>query len=157
MIGYWRDEIKTKEALDEHKWYKSGDLATMDEKGFVKIIGRTKEMIIRGGENIYPREVEELLHTHPEVFDAYVVGVPDERTGEEVCAWVQLKNKDSKITEEEIRNFCKDNISYFKVPRYVLFVDGFPMTPTGKAKKFIMRDESCIKLGLKENNKKCQQ
>ncbi|CAG2105153.1 unnamed protein product [Medioppia subpectinata] len=157
MIGYWRDEIKTKEALDEHKWYKSGDLATMDEKGFVKIIGRTKEMIIRGGENIYPREVEELLHTHPEVFDAYVVGVPDERTGEEVCAWVQLKNKDSKITEEEIRNFCKDNISYFKVPRYVLFVDGFPMTPTGKAKKFIMRDESCEKLGLKENNKKCQQ
>jgi len=150
MIGYWRDEQKTKESIDESKWYKSGDLAVMDKFGFVKIIGRTKELIIRGGENIYPREVEELLHTHPQVLDAYVIGVPDERQGEEVCAWIKLRNKDSKVTDEEIRKFCKDNISYFKVPRYVLFVDDFPLTSTGKAKKFLMREKSCEILGLKE-------
>ncbi|XP_054159206.1 putative acyl-CoA synthetase YngI [Oppia nitens] len=154
MIGYWKDEVKTREAIDEGKWYHSGDLATMDQYGYIKIVGRTKELIIRGGENIYPREVEELLHTHPAVFDAYVVGVPDERSGEEVCAWVQLKNKNEKITEQEIREFCKQRISYFKVPRYVLFVDGFPMTPTGKAKKFEMRDQTCKILGLKQNQPK---
>lgn len=122
----------------------------MTPDGFLKIVGRTKELIIRGGENIYPREVEEMLHTHPDIVDAHVVGVPDERTGEELCAWIKLKNKEQKISPEEIKEFCKDKISYFKIPRYILFVDEFPMTYVGKAKKFIMREESCKILGLKE-------
>ncbi|CAG2165242.1 unnamed protein product [Oppiella nova] len=150
MIGYWRNEKSTQAAIDDKMWYKSGDLATMDEHGFIKIIGRTKELIIRGGENIYPREVEELLHKHPDILDAYVCGVPDVRLGEEVCAWIQLKDPNKKLTEAEIREFCKQRITYFKVPRYVLFVDSFPLTPAGKVKKFVMREQSCRILGLNE-------
>ncbi|CAG2165243.1 unnamed protein product [Oppiella nova] len=150
MIGYWRDEKNTRAAIDSSNWYKSGDLATMDEHGYIKIVGRTKEMIIRGGENIYPREVEELLHKHPDILDAYVCGVPDHRTGEEVCAWIQPKDPNRKPTEAEIREFCKQRITYFKVPRYVLFVDKFPLTPAGKVKKFVMREQSCRILGLND-------
>ncbi|CAG2102903.1 unnamed protein product [Medioppia subpectinata] len=139
MIGYWRNPKSTHDAIDA-----SGcDLAVMTEEGFIKIIGRTKEMIIRGGENIYPREVEELLHSHPAIRDAYVCGVPDDRMGEELCAWIQVKDAAVKPTESEVKEFCKQKIAHFKVPRYVLFVDSFPLTPAGKVKKFVMREESC--------------
>ncbi|CAG2120902.1 unnamed protein product [Medioppia subpectinata] len=121
----------------------------MDEHGYIKIVGRTKEMIIRGGENIYPREVEELLHTHPDILDAYVCGIPDERMGEEVCAWIQLKDPTGKpLTVDDVREYCKQRITYFKVPKYILFVDSFPLTPAGKVKKFVMKEESCRILGL---------
>ncbi|CAG2108524.1 unnamed protein product [Medioppia subpectinata] len=144
MIGYWRNPKSTHDAIDASGWYKSGDLAVMTEEGFIKIIGRTKEMIIRGGENIYPREVEELLHSHPAIRDAYVCGVPDDRMGEELCAWIQVKDAAVKPTESEVKEFCKQKIAHFKVPRYVLFVDSFPLTPAGKVKKFVMREESCV-------------
>jgi fatty-acyl-CoA synthase len=154
MLGYWDEEEKTREVITDSKWYKTGDLATMDDTGYVKIVGRTKEMIIRGGENIYPKEIEELLHTHPAVLDAYVVGVPDERMGEECCAWIKLRNSGDKLTPDEVKTFCKDKITYFKIPKYILFVEDFPLTGTGKAQKFIMREKSCEILGLKENKKK---
>ncbi|KAI1301332.1 Medium-chain acyl-CoA ligase ACSF2, mitochondrial [Halotydeus destructor] len=150
MLGYWEDEVKTREAIDKAGWYHTGDMATMDEEGYIKIVGRTKEMIIRGGENIYPKEVEEFLHEHPEILCAFVVGVPDERMGEECCAWVQLRNPETKLTQEDVKSFLKDRISYFKIPKYVLFVEDFPLTSTGKAQKFIMREKSCEILGLKE-------
>jgi fatty-acyl-CoA synthase len=139
MKGYWEDPGKTAETVDAEGWLHSGDLGVMDEDGYVAVVGRLKDMIIRGGENIYPREIEEFLFTHPDIQDAKVIGVPDERFGEEVCAWVQLK-EGATLGEEEIRAFCKRNIAYFKVPRYVRLVDEFPMTVTGKIQKFKMRE-----------------
>jgi fatty-acyl-CoA synthase len=139
MQGYWEDPEKTAETVDAEGWLHSGDLGVMDEEGYVAVVGRLKDMIIRGGENIYPREIEEFLFTHPKIQDAKVIGVPDEKYGEEVCAWVQLKEGET-LTEDEIRAFCKANIAYFKVPRYIRLVDEFPMTVTGKVQKFRMRE-----------------
>ena len=139
MSGYWDDPEKTAETVDAEGWLHSGDLGVMDEEGYVKVVGRLKDMIIRGGENIYPREIEEFLFTHPKIQDAKVIGVPDQKFGEEVCAWVQLKEGET-LTEDEIRAFCKKNIAYFKVPRYIRLVKEFPMTVTGKIQKFKMRE-----------------
>jgi fatty-acyl-CoA synthase len=139
MLGYWGDEAATREAIDEARWMHTGDLATMDDDGYVNIVGRSKDMIIRGGENIYPREIEEFLYTHPAIADAQVIGVPDERYGEIVCAWVVLK-PGATLDETELREFCRDRIARFKIPALVRFVDGFPLTVTGKIQKFKMRE-----------------
>ena len=139
MKGYWEDPEKTAETVDAEGWLHSGDLGVMDAEGYVAVVGRLKDMIIRGGENIYPREIEEFLFTHPKIQDAKVIGVPDEKYGEEVCAWVQLKDGET-LSEDEIRAFCKANIAYFKVPRYIRLVKEFPMTVTGKVQKFRMRE-----------------
>ena len=139
MRGYWDDPERTAETVDEEGWLHSGDLGIMDKDGYVQVVGRLKDMIIRGGENIYPREIEEFLFTHPKIQDAKVIGVPDEKFGEEVCAWVQLKEGEH-MSEDEIRAYCKDHIAYFKVPRYVKLVREFPMTVTGKVQKFKMRE-----------------
>lgn len=139
MPGYYGDSKATHAAIDEHGWLHSGDLGTMDADGYVRITGRLKEMIIRGGENIFPREIEDFLYTHPKVAAVAVFGVPDEYYGEQVMAWIQL-HVDQAATEEEIRDFCKGNIAHFKIPRYVWFVDEFPMTVTGKVQKFRMRE-----------------
>eukprot|EP00112_Aurelia_sp_Birch-Aquarium-sp1_P010234 Seg2195.4 transcript_id=Seg2195.4/GoldUCD/mRNA.D3Y31 product="Acyl-CoA synthetase family member 2 mitochondrial" protein_id=Seg2195.4/GoldUCD/D3Y31 len=144
MQGYWDDEKKTKEAVDESGWFHSGDLAVMDENKYCKIIGRLKDVVIRGGENIYPTEIEQFLYKHPKVQDIQVIGVPDERMGEELCAWIKLR-KDMTATSEEIKEFCKGKISHFKIPRYIKFVEEFPLTITGKVKKFEMRN------AMKEN------
>ena len=139
MRGYWGDEAKTRETIDAAGWLRSGDLGVMDAEGFITITGRSKDMVIRGGENIYPREVEEFLFRHPAVADVQVFGVPDERYGEELCAWLRLK-PGATATEEEIRAFCRDKITHFKIPRHVRFVDEYPMTVTGKVQKFVMRE-----------------
>ena len=148
MKGYWNDAEKTAEAVDAAGWMRTGDLATMDEQGYVNIVGRLKDMVIRGGENVYPREIEEFLYSHPKVQDVQVIGVPDPRYGEEVCAWIKLRDGQTS-TAEEIREFCKGQIAHYKIPRYIEFVDAFPMTITGKIQKFVMRDETITKLGLK--------
>jgi len=147
MLGYWNDEDKTREAIDPARWMKTGDLATIDEDGYCNIVGRIKDMVIRGGENIYPREIEEFLYRHPKIQDVQVIGVPDPRYGEELCAWVRLHDGET-ATAEEIRDFCRGQIAHFKIPRYVKFVDGFPMTVTGKIQKFIMREQTMAELGL---------
>jgi fatty-acyl-CoA synthase len=139
MLGYWEDPDSTRQAIDEARWMHTGDLATMDEDGYVNIVGRIKDMIIRGGENVYPREVEEFLYTHPAIADVQVIGVPDERYGEEVCAWVVLR-EGAQLDGEELREFCGGRIARYKIPRYVRFVDGFPMTVTGKIQKHKMRE-----------------
>lgn len=146
MLGYWNDPEATAAAIDSARWMHSGDLATMRD-GYVNIVGRLKDLIIRGGENIYPREIEEFLHTHPTVEDAYVIGVPSRRYGEEVMAWVKLK-PDAGASEEELREYCRGRISHFKVPRYVKLVESFPMTVTGKVQKFLMRRQAVQELGL---------
>src|SRR5579884_966631 len=138
MLGYWNDEARTAEAIDRAGWMHTGDLATMDEDGYVRIVGRIKDMIIRGGENVYPREIEEFLYTHPEVADVQVIGVPDERFGEEIMAWVVLR-EGATCTEDDLREFCRGRIAHYKVPRYWRFTDDFPMTVTGKVQKFRMR------------------
>ncbi len=138
MTGYWGDEERTRQAVVDG-WMHTGDLATIDAEGYCNIVGRVKDMLIRGGENVYPREVEEFLFRHPKVQSVQVFGVPDEKYGEEVCAWVVLKAGEA-ATEDEIRDFCRDQIAHYKVPRYVRFVDELPMTVTGKAQKFVMRD-----------------
>jgi fatty-acyl-CoA synthase len=148
MKGYWNDEAKTRDAIDEGGWMHTGDLATMDEQGYVNIVGRLKDMVIRGGENVYPREIEEFLYRHPKVQDVQVIGVPDPRYGEEVCAWIKLREGQS-ATADEIREFCKGEIAHYKIPRYVEFVPEFPMTITGKVQKFVMREQTIAKLGLK--------
>lgn len=140
MRGYWDDEEKTKETIDEAGWLHSGDLGVMDEEGYVQVVGRIKDMIIRGGENIYPREIEEFLFTHPDIQDASVFGVPDEKFGEQVAVWIQPK-EGSDLRVEEVVSFCKEKIAHFKVPRYVRMVDAFPMTITGKIQKFVMREQ----------------
>ncbi len=147
MLGYWNDPEKTADAIDADGWMHSGDLATMDDDSYVNIVGRIKDMIIRGGENIYPREIEEFLCSHPAIADAQVIGVPDEKYGEELMAWVQLA-PGGELTEDELRDFCRDKIAYFKVPRYIKFVSEFPMTVTGKVRKVEMRDKSIAELGL---------
>ncbi|MEL0066037.1 MAG: AMP-binding protein [Gammaproteobacteria bacterium] len=139
MRGYWNDAERTAETIDGAGWLHSGDLAVMDEDGYVQIVGRIKDMIIRGGENVYPREVEEFLYTHPDIQEVQVFGVPDERFGEIVAAWIQLKDGAS-VSEDDIRNFCRDQITHFKVPARIRFVAEFPMTVTGKIQKFKMRD-----------------
>lgn len=147
MVGYWEDQDKTAEAIDSDGWMHSGDLATMDEEGYVNIVGRIKDLIIRGGENIYPREIEEFLYTHPAISDAQVIGVPDEKYGEEIAAWVQLE-PGGELDEEMLREWCQGQIAHFKIPRYVMFVDSFPMTVTGKVRKVEMREKSISDLGL---------
>jgi fatty-acyl-CoA synthase len=137
MLGYWDNESATREAIDRAGWMHTGDLALMDEDGYINIVGRSKDMIIRGGENIYPREIEEFLFRHPAIADVQVIGIPDERHGEEVCAWVILK-PGAELDEGELRDFCRDKIARPKIPRYVRFVDEFPMTVTGKVQKFKM-------------------
>jgi fatty-acyl-CoA synthase len=149
MKGYWNDAEKTAEAIDDGGWMHTGDLATMDEQGYVNIVGRLKDMVIRGGENVYPREIEEFLYRHPKIQDVQVIGVPDPRYGEEICAWIKLHAGQS-ATPEEIREFCKGQIAHYKIPRYIEFVPDFPMTITGKIQKFVMREQTIGKLGLKE-------
>ena len=147
MQGYWEDPERTAENVDDEGWLHSGDLGVMDAVGYVSVVGRLKDMIIRGGENIYPREIEEFLFTHPDIQDAKVVGVPDPKYGEEVCAWVQLR-EGAKLSEEQIQSFCREHIAYFKVPRYVRLVKEFPMTVTGKVQKFKMREAMIEEYGL---------
>ncbi|HEX5267840.1 MAG TPA: AMP-binding protein, partial [Acidimicrobiales bacterium] len=149
MLGYWNDPEATSEAIDEGRWMHTGDLAVMDGEGYVTIVGRLKDMIIRGGENIYPREIEEFLYTHPGVTDVQVIGVPSPRYGEEVMAWVKLRDG-ARADEEELVSFCRGRIATFKIPRYWKFVDGFPMTVTGKIRKLEMREVSTRELGLAE-------
>jgi fatty-acyl-CoA synthase len=139
MLGYWDDEARTKEAIDSAGWMHTGDLATIDEDGYCRIVGRIKDMVIRGGENIYPREVEEYLYSHPDIQDVQVFGVPDPRHGEELCAWIVAK-EGATLAEEDVRKFCQDRISHYKIPRHIRFVEDFPSTVTGKVQKFAMRD-----------------
>ena len=147
MLGYWNDPQRTAEAIDADGWMHTGDLAVMDDEDYVNIVGRIKDMIIRGGENVYPREVEEFLYTHPDIVDVQVIGVPDVRYGEGVMAWVQLRDG-ADTTDEDIREFCRASIAHYKVPRYIKFTDSFPMTITGKIQKFKMREQSIEELGL---------
>jgi len=147
MLGYWDQPEKTAEVIDAARWMHTGDLATMDEAGYLNIVGRIKDMVIRGGENVYPTEIEEFLYTHPLIEDVQVIGVPDEKYGEELCAWVQLRTG-ADLTVEEIRAYCTGRIAHYKVPRYVRFTDDFPMTITGKIQKFKMREASIAELGL---------
>jgi fatty-acyl-CoA synthase len=147
MLGYWEDEELTREAIDEARWMHTGDLAVIDDEGYCSIVGRLKDMIIRGGENVYPREIEEFLYTHPKVQDVQVFGVPDEKFGEQVCAWVRLRDGCAS-SEAEIQSYCRHHLAYFKVPHYVRFVDEFPMTVTGKVQKYLMREAMAGELGL---------
>ncbi len=146
MLGYWDDEEQTAEAVVDG-WMRTGDLAVMDDAGYVQITGRIKDLVIRGGENVYPREVEELLHTHPDVLDAQVIGVPDERYGEELAGWVQMREGTSPLTAEALWDFCAGRLARFKVPRYVKVVDAFPLTVTGKVRKVEMREVHAAELG----------
>jgi fatty-acyl-CoA synthase len=147
MRGYWNEPERTAEAIDQQRWMHTGDLATMDDQGYVRVVGRIKDMVIRGGENVYPREIEEFLYTHQQVADVQVIGVPDERYGEELMAWIVLR-PGAECDEEEIREFCRGQIAHYKIPRYVKFVDSFPMTVTGKVQKFKMRETAVQELGL---------
>ena len=145
MQGYWDDPVKTAETIDPSGWLHSGDLATMDDCGYVKIVGRIKDMIIRGGENIYPREVEEILYQHPAISEVQVFGIADAKMGEEVCAWIQL-NAGHTLTEQDVKNYCADQITHFKVPRHIRFVTEYPMTVTGKIQKFVMSEQMLASL-----------
>ena len=147
MLGYWNDPEKTAEAVDQAGWMHTGDLATIDDEGYCNIVGRLKDMVIRGGENVYPREIEEFLYRHPRIADVQVIGVPDAVYGEELCAWVRLKPGEH-ATAEEIQSFCRDQIAHYKIPRYIRFVDAFPMTVTGKVQKFVMRETMMRELGV---------
>jgi fatty-acyl-CoA synthase len=147
MLGYWDQPDKTAEAIDAARWMHTGDLATMDDAGYVNIVGRSKDMIIRGGENVYPREVEEFLYTHAAVEDVQVIGVPDAKYGEELCAWVRVK-AGQQVTEDELKAYCAGKIARYKVPRYIRLADEFPMTVTGKIQKYKMREISTGELGL---------
>jgi fatty-acyl-CoA synthase len=149
MLGYWEEPERTAEAIDAARWMHTGDQAVMDDSGYVKIVGRIKDMIIRGGENVYPREIEEFLYGHPDVADVQVVGVPDERFGEEIMAWVQLR-EGADFDEEAVREFCQGKIAHFKVPRYVRPIDEFPLTVTGKVMKFKLREQAIEELGLQD-------
>jgi len=150
MLGYWDEPEKTAEVLDAAGWMHTGDLAEMDEAGYVNIVGRIKDMVIRGGENVYPREVEEFLYTHPDIVDAQVIGVPDEKYGEELAAWVRLRPGAPELTAQALREFCTGKLAHYKIPRYVQVVDEFPMTVTGKVRKVQMRAESVKLLGLED-------
>jgi fatty-acyl-CoA synthase len=148
MLGYWGDAEKTAEVIDAARWMHTGDLATVDEEGYCNIVGRIKDMVIRGGENLYPREIEEFLFRHPKIQEVQVFGVADPRYGEELCAWIRLREGET-MSEDEVRAFCQGQIAHQKVPRYIQFVDEFPMTVTGKVQKFMMRREVEEGLGLK--------
>jgi fatty-acyl-CoA synthase len=148
MLGYWDEPEKTAEVLDSARWMHTGDLAVMDEAGYLNIVGRIKDMVIRGGENVYPREIEEFLYTHPDIVDAQVIGVPDERYGEELMAWVRLREGAEPLTAEALKQFCAGKLAHYKVPRYVKIVNEFPMTVTGKIRKIEMRAVSVEELGL---------
>jgi fatty-acyl-CoA synthase len=147
MLGYWDEPEKTADSIDAGRWMHTGDLAVMDGAGYLNIVGRIKDMVIRGGENVYPREVEEFLYTHPGIEDVQVVGVPDEKYGEELCAWVKLR-PGVELSQEEVRGYCTGKIAHYKIPRYVRFTPDFPMTVTGKVQKFKMRETSIAELGL---------
>jgi fatty-acyl-CoA synthase len=147
MQGYWEDAERTADTIDIEGWLHSGDLGEMDADGFIKITGRIKDMIIRGGENVYPREIEEFLYTHPDIQEIQVFGVPDAKYGEQVAAWIQLK-EGANLSEEGIRQFCSGQITHFKIPKYIKMVGEFPMTVTGKMQKFVMRDAFAQELGL---------
>jgi fatty-acyl-CoA synthase len=149
MSGYWNDDERTVEAIDADGWMHTGDLAVMAKDGYVNIVGRIKDMVIRGGENVYPREIEEFLYSHPDVEDVQVIGVPDERYGEELMAWIKARPGTSP-SDDELREFCRGSIAHFKIPRYFKLVDEFPMTVTGKVQKFKMREEAIDELGLEE-------
>jgi len=147
MLGYWEQPDKTAEAIDAARWMHTGDLAVMDEDGYLAITGRIKDMVIRGGENIYPREIEEFLYTHPDILDAQVIGVPDAKYGEELMAWIRLRPGAQDLTAESLREFCGGQLAHYKIPRYVHIVDEFPMTVTGKVRKVEMRERSVELLG----------
>ena len=149
ILGYWNDEERTKQAIDQARWMHTGDLAVIDNEGYVNIVGRIKDMIIRGGENVYPREIEEFLYTHPAISNVQVIGVPDKKYGEEIMAWVKPKECKT-LTPEDIKSFCKGQIAHYKVPRYVKFTEEFPMTVTGKIRKVEMRRVSMEELGLED-------
>ena len=149
MLGYWNNEAATHEAIDPARWMHTGDLATMDEDGYLNIVGRIKDMVIRGGENVYPREIEEFLYSHPAVSDVQVIGVPDEKYGEELMAWVKLR-PGAHVTGDELREYCRGKISSYKIPRFWKFVDGFPTTVTGKVQKFKMREAAIEELRLQK-------
>ena len=148
MLGYWNEPDKTAEAIDRARWMHTGDLAIMDDEGYLNIVGRIKDMVIRGGENVYPREIEEFLYTHPDIVDAQVIGVPDERYGEELMAWVRMRSGAEPLTAETLHEFCTGKLARYKIPRYVRIVDEFPMTVTGKIRKVEMRRISIEELGL---------
>ena len=148
MLGYWEQPDKTAEAIDAAHWMRTGDLAVMDEDGYLAITGRIKDMVIRGGENVYPREIEEFLYTHPDILDAQVIGVPDAVYGEELMAWVRLRTGAAPLTAEALRSFCSGQLAHYKIPRYVHVVDEFPMTVTGKVRKVEMRERAVEILGL---------
>jgi fatty-acyl-CoA synthase len=149
MLGYWDEPDKTAEVL-RNRWMHTGDLAVMDDDGYVNIVGRIKDMVIRGGENVYPREIEEFLYTHPDIVDAQVIGVPDERYGEELMAWVQLREGAAELTAAALQEFCSGRLAHYKIPRYVHVVNEFPMTVTGKVRKVEMREHAVQLLGLRE-------
>ncbi len=149
MLGYWDDEERTEQVIDAARWMHTGDLATIDDEGYCNIVGRIKDMVIRGGENIYPREVEEFLYRHPKIQDVQVFGVADPHYGEEVCAWVRLRAGET-MTADELRGFCRGQIAHQKIPRHIRFVDEFPMTVTGKVQKFLMREAMANELGVRE-------
>ena len=148
MLGYWDQPEKTAEVIDAARWMHTGDLAVMDADGYVNITGRIKDMLIRGGENVYPREIEEFLHTHPDVLDVQVIGVPDERFGEEVMAWIKLRPGAAELTAPDVRAFATGRLAHYKIPRYVRIVEDYPMTVSGKVRKIDMRAESIELLGL---------
>jgi fatty-acyl-CoA synthase len=148
MLGYWDEAEKTAEAVDADGWMHTGDLAEMREDGYCTIVGRIKDMVIRGGENVYPREIEEFLYTHPDIEDVQVIGVPDEKYGEELCAWIKLRSGADPLDAEAVRAYATGKLAHFKIPRYVLLVEEFPMTVTGKIRKVQMREETAAKLGL---------
>ncbi len=148
MLGYWEEPEKTAEAIDSDGWMHTGDLAVMREDGYCEIVGRIKDMVIRGGENIYPREVEDFLYTHPDIEDVQVIGVPDKKYGEELCAWVRMREGAEPLDADAVREFCTGRLSHFKIPRHVVVVDEFPMTVTGKVRKVEMREETTKRLGL---------
>ncbi|MBR9904286.1 MAG: AMP-binding protein, partial [Gammaproteobacteria bacterium] len=152
MLKYWNNDKATAEAIDEAGWMHTGDLATMDEEGYIQIVGRIKDMVIRGGENVYPKEIEEFLYAHPAISEVQVTGVPDKKYGEELIAWVKLNSTADEVTGEALREYCKGKITHFKIPRYFKFVDEFPMTVTGKIQKFKMREISIQELGLDQES-----
>jgi fatty-acyl-CoA synthase len=149
MLGYWNEPAKTAEAIDAARWMHTGDLAVMDEAGYLNIVGRIKDMVIRGGENIYPREIEEFLYGHPAIEDVQVIGVPDPKYGEELCAWIRLR-PGTQLGAIQVREYCKGKIAHNKIPRYIRFTSDFPTTVTGKIRKFKMRQTSITELGLQD-------
>ncbi len=148
MLGYWDDDEKTREAIDDDGWMHTGDLAEMRDDGYCTVVGRIKDMVIRGGENVYPREIEEFLYTHPDIEDVQVIGVPDEKYGEELCAWVRIRSGADPLDADAVRAFASGKLAHYKIPRYVMVVDEFPMTVTGKVRKVEMREKSAADLGL---------